>query len=465
MHKDVPVKRDLAALQSSGPLLWEKKLRPGDVLLVCGNSPFSSLIVKASGGPYSHAAIWIHGGDSGIESLYLAESDTSGVGFTFLLPMSLYPGGQSTAERVICIPENPREWILLRHPECENIDLSRMIQASKDLQENDFYKTYSAVPRLLEAITLPDFPNLLAKHVAQAIESCRFDKGTRGAFCSELVATFFSRLGLELFTDGRDPHTVSPNDFLLPECRLTVVTDAFVDAGSLLPGTYGYGTPYQKRSNDPLLRAMISNRDVYDKITVSMKGAERALQEAYTWIITPHIKNAEAMDRQFAEQIALAEQWHEYEYVEKLQRYAIMFKYGCRLLQNVYEHKHHYWSGDIPLVDIAAWDQASATLQFSASQMIYCAQRALIRNTALSGLRRIRSIHKVSPPGRIQLVKFRRLRANNLKLWCQYKKDSYASLDSCIKFSSAGVPGEQATAYIQDVIQKTHQSLIDEYTN
>lgn len=171
------------------------------------------------------------------------------------------------------------------------------------------------------------------------------------------------------------------------------------------------------------------------------------------------------MERQFAEQIALAEQWHEYEYVEKLQRYAIMFKYSHRLLQNVYEHKHHYWSGDIPLVDIAAWDQASATLQLIASQMLYCAQRALIRNMALSGLRRIRSIHKVSPPGRIQLAKFRRLRANNLKRWCQYKKDSYASLDSCIKYSSAGVPGEQATAYIQDVIQKTHQSLIDEYTN
>ncbi|MDA8511162.1 hypothetical protein [Citrobacter sp. Igbk 14] len=465
MHKEVPVKLDLAALQSSGPLLWEKKLRPGDVLLVCGNSPFSSLIVKASGGPYSHAAIWIHGGDSGIESLYLAESDTSGVGFTFLLPMRLYPGGHSTAEKVICIPENPREWILLRHPECENIDLSRMIQASKDLQENDFYKTYSAVPRLLEAITLPDFPHLLAKHVAQAIESCRFDKGTRGAFCSELVATFFSRLGLELFTDGRDPQTVSPNDFLLPECRLTVVTDAFVDADSLLPGTYGYGTPYQKRSNDPFLRTMISNRDVYDKIAASMKGAERAQQEASAWIIAQHIKNASAMEHQFAEQIALAERWHENEYVEKLQHYAIMFKYSHRLLQNVYELNHHYWFGDNPLIDIAAWNQASATLQFSASQMLYCAQRALIRNTALSGLRRIRSIHKVSPPGRIQLVKFRRLRANNLKLWCQYKKDSYASLDSCIKFSSAGVPGEQATAYIQDVIQKTHQSLIDEYTH
>lgn len=56
------IKIDIASLQSKGPLLREKVLRPGDVLLVKGNTPFSSLIVSVTQGEYSHAAIWIPGG-------------------------------------------------------------------------------------------------------------------------------------------------------------------------------------------------------------------------------------------------------------------------------------------------------------------------------------------------------------------------------------------------------------------
>lgn len=184
-------KIDLAALQSGVPLLRERVLRPGDVLLVKGNTPFSSLIVSATQGEYSHAAIWIPWGDEKVEGIFLAESDTKGVGFTFLMPMSLHMGNLSGKETVFQIPDSPSKWILLRHPECENIDSARMHQASLDLQNDDFYKTYSAAPRLLETVTLRKSYHSLAKMAAQVIELCRSDKGTRGVFCSELVANFF----------------------------------------------------------------------------------------------------------------------------------------------------------------------------------------------------------------------------------------------------------------------------------
>lgn len=86
------IRLDLASLLSRGPLLRQDALRPGDVLLVKGNTRSSSFIAKTKKGEYSHAAIWMPGGDERVESLLLTESDTGGVGFTFLMPMTLYAG-------------------------------------------------------------------------------------------------------------------------------------------------------------------------------------------------------------------------------------------------------------------------------------------------------------------------------------------------------------------------------------
>jgi len=99
-----PIKLNFNELQGKGPLLRQSKLQPGDVLLVRGNTIFSSLIVSQSGGQYSHASIWIPGGDADFSDLFLAESDTAGVGFTRIMPMSLYQEGTPASEMVFLYP-------------------------------------------------------------------------------------------------------------------------------------------------------------------------------------------------------------------------------------------------------------------------------------------------------------------------------------------------------------------------
>ncbi|WP_129954458.1 MULTISPECIES: hypothetical protein [unclassified Rahnella] len=464
MHNTASIKLDLSELQDSGPLLRKSKLQPGDVLLVRGNNPFSSLIVMMSGGQYSHAAIWIPGGDADFTDLFLAESDTAGVGFTRIMPMSLYQEGLSTSETVYCIPDNPKSCVLLRHPECKNIDEAQMCQASIQLQKNDFFKTYSAVPRLLEAVTLPNPYHLLLKGLAQTVECCRVDEGTRGAFCSELVATFFSTLGLDLFSNDLHPHTVSPNDFLLPECRLKVVTDAFVDTSTLPPGTYGYSSIVQGRKNDPYLRAMIKRRGVSDQLSATVDCFTNNLREANTRLTEQQNEQATIIENQFMQSIEQAEVWGDSSEVEKLQRYAIMYKYGNRLLQCLDEYDNRLRNVEPPSADIDSWNNTNANLQYIAIEMMSCAQNALNRIKIVSGLRRVRKIHSNSKPSIAKLLKFRRFRVKILRDWQKSKHENYNTRNFLKRLLATGMLSEQAQAYRRDVAQITYQCLINEFT-
>lgn len=456
------IKIDLASLQSKGPLLREKILRPGDVLLVKGNTHFSSLIVSVTQGEYSHAAIWIPGGDEKVEGIFLAESDTRGVGFTVLMPMSLNTGNASGREIVFQIPDSPSKWILLRHPGCENIDSAKMHQASLDLQNDDFYKTYSAAPRLLETVTLRKSYYSLAYMVAQAIDVFRRDKGTRGVFCSELVAKFFSKLGLELFLDERESHTVSPNDLVLPECLLVEVENAFVDTQSLPPETYAYGSLSQKRKNDPFLRNMIKQRGMNDEITKIVDEFEGNLRNTNCAIIEQYNGIAEETQRRVVKQIALAELWNEPEQVEKLRRYAVMHKYGFLLLQCINEHDDLQRFGNTQVEDIESWNEASATLHYIAIEIMSGVQHALLRNTILSDIRRVRKTYRDTSPRRLQLVKFRRFRTKMFKIWERKKYENHENLAFHKRSLMYGSLSEQADLYIHKIVQQAYKLLKEE---
>lgn len=455
-------KVDLASLQSRGPLLRQDALRPGDVLLIKGNSSFSSLIVSVTKGEYSHAAIWIPGGDEKIESLLLAESDTAGVGFTFLMPMSLHTGNVYESESVFEIPDNPRKWVLLRHPDSENIEPARMRHASKDLQKDDFYKTYSALPRLLEAVTLRKSYHAIANAVAQAIETCRSDKGTRGVFCSELVATFFSKLGLELFSDGREPHTISPNDLLLPECRLEVVENAFVDMKNLPSETYAYASLTQNRNKDLYLRGMISRRGISDKMTENVNDLMGDLRKSTLVIIEKQNEIAAETQRWVSEHIAYAEFWNEPEQIEILRRYALMHKYGHCLMLCLHEHDERQRFGNMPAEDIQSWNAASATLQFIANELMSRAQSGLLRNAILSGIRRARKTYRNTLPRRAQLAKFKRTRFKMSKAWQKHKRDDSAYREFSHRLLQTDTLSEQAQIYIHEVTQLALNLLINE---
>ncbi|MDY4379902.1 hypothetical protein SOV92_19120 [Pectobacterium brasiliense] len=463
MHNSASIKLDLNELQGCGPLLRKSKLQPGDVLLVRGNNPFSSLIVMMSGGQYSHAAIWIPVGNADFTDLFLAESDTAGVGFTSIIPMSLYQEGLSTSETVYCIPDNPKNWVLLRHPECKNIDAAQMLQASIQLQKNDFFKTYSAVPRLLEAVTLPTPYHILFKGLAQTVECFRIDKGTRGAFCSELVATFFSTLGLDLFSNDRPPNTVAPNDFLLPECCLKVVADAFVDTDTLPPGTYGYGSIVQARKDDPYLSEMIKSRGVSDQLSATVDSLKSNLREVHARLTERQNKQATIIENQFMQSIEKAEKWGDSSEVDKLQRYVTMYKYGNRLLLCSDEYDKRLRNVEPPSEDIVSWNNANATLHYIAIEMMSCSQNALIRIEIISGLRRIRKTHSNSKPSILELVKFRRYRVKILKDWQKRKHECYEVRDFQKRLLVKGMLSKQAQAYMRDVAQITCQCLINDF--
>lgn len=455
------IKFDLNELRSNGPLLRKSKLQPGDVLLVRGNTPFSSLIVNMSGGEYSHAAIWIPGGDANFTDLFLAESDTAGVGFTQIIPMGIYQVGRQTAEIVYCIPGNPKAWVLLRHPDCKNIDAIQMRQASIQLQINDFFKTYSPLPRLLETVVLPNSYHIVLKGLAQTFEYCRVDKGTRGTFCSELVATFFSNLGVELFSSIRAPHTVSPNDFLSPDCRLNVVADAFIDTDNLAPGTYGYGSIVQDRKNDPYLRAMIKRRDFTDQLSATVNTIVNNLHKERTKLVEKQTELATIIEDQFIQSIEQAQEWDNSSEVEKLLYCATIYKYGNCLLQCLDENDNRLHSLTTSSEDINSWNEANESLQCIAFGMMYHAQRSLIRIKILSGLRRIREIHSISKPSIVERSKFKHFRLKILKEWKTYKHESNAPSDFQQSLLETDNLSEQAQFYVYDVIQKTCQNLIN----
>jgi len=337
-----------------------------------------------------------------------------------------------------------------------------MRKASIQLQESDFYKSYSAVPRLLDAMPSANSEHNLLGGLAQIVESCRFDMGTRGTFCSALVATFFSILGLELFSDRRDPHTVSPNDFSLPECHLTVITDVFIDTGTLPEGAYGYFSHSLKRKKDPFLRAMRRRRGISDEFSLTFDIAVNTLHESNANLIEQQNELAVTIENQFMQSITQAEEWGDYRDIQKLQRFATMYKYGHRLMQCMDEYDVNLRNGSHASSDIYSWNDASAVLLFFSSEMMSSSQSALNRMKILSGLRRIRRLHIDSKPNRVELAKFRRFRTRILRDWKKQKYDNYKSRELQREILMTNVLSQQAKDYVSEVARNTYQSLVDE---
>lgn len=281
-------------------------------------------------------------------------------------------------------------------------------------------------------------------------------------FCSELVAEYFSKLGLELFTDGREPHTVSPNDFLLPECRLNVVEKAFVDTLSLPSQTYSFGTKSQDQQRNPHLRAMINRRSASDTINKNFDALEESLRDTTQALNEQLCKISDETQMRIAERITLAELWNEPEEVEKLQRLAVIHNFGHCLLQCISEHDERQRFGKTPAEDINSWNDASATLTFIASEMMSRAQSALLRNTILTGIRRIRETYRDYTPRGVQVMKFRVLRTRMLKVWEKHKRENRQDLEFNQRLHSTGVLSEQAQRYIHKIIQEAFQLQSDE---
>ncbi|MBB3349808.1 hypothetical protein [Sphingomonas sp. BK069] len=172
--------------RADGPAggLWcfdQNRLLPGDVVLERGHGKFSPLITAVDRGRYSHALIWIGGG----EFLEAVKGGVRPIGFA-RVPV-----------------REPANWLALRHPNPAAGAAAAVVSRSMAHRGYD----------LLGALT-------------SITPFARLDP-TR-LFCSQLVATAYERAGYPLLAD-LSPHQVTPNMLIRDACLEPVTPPPLIE--------------------------------------------------------------------------------------------------------------------------------------------------------------------------------------------------------------------------------------------
>lgn len=186
------------------------KLHAGDVLLVNSPGKASDLIVKATGGPYSHAALYAGG-------LRLFEALTTGVAYT-RLPLVKVEVHDDGIWRQFCDITAYERMDVLRVPEIarpSDYGTYAFQRRFSDLLWEYNGLDYSKLTRLAKAAaigrTLPQF-SALVMQVLGTVALGDSRKVLPGPFCSELVVEALTQAGFGLLAKHRDASSVSPSD-------------------------------------------------------------------------------------------------------------------------------------------------------------------------------------------------------------------------------------------------------------
>ncbi|MFB0493594.1 hypothetical protein ABIE45_006250 [Methylobacterium sp. OAE515] len=236
-----------SAIRDRCPLIVSAAVQAGDILLTRGPGHESALIAAATGGLYSHAAIWLpfrledEDGKIVGQSLHLIESDDHGVGESY--PERLYLEGEIFHRQLCyCTAPGTKSALLLRHKNIHLVSQEEIISATRSLKESEFYKAYSELHRLLEATKF-------VPTVRKALELfLRFQDRAdinlvTGSFCSELVAKFFKLLNLDLYNFDQAPSSISPND-LSRSALLCAVAGAVINKDQVSDSATAYRSRY-----------------------------------------------------------------------------------------------------------------------------------------------------------------------------------------------------------------------------
>jgi hypothetical protein len=199
-------------------------LRAGDVLLTRGAGFESSLIKAFSGGTFSHSALCT-------TPHTIFESDGENVVGNKILKIIAYAHSRHETIPLGKVPGKAARCAVYRHPEMTSVSPDRFAKVLKQTMTMFYGRDYSYMCRLGRlAKTNSLFRWGIRKY-------CDFKDRRLGkdalpsVFCSELVAYFYSELGLSLFTEPRLAHDISPND--LANSRLELVAGAVVDPATL----------------------------------------------------------------------------------------------------------------------------------------------------------------------------------------------------------------------------------------
>jgi hypothetical protein len=234
------MKLDHTRIAPHAPFLRMTDIRPGDVILSRGKSHFKNrfeptLIAWATGGAYSHAAvfIWLKPPAEGtLGILQLIESEDQGAGWTLLTKFGLALDG-SSFEDVAALPGAPSDAALFRH-EMKNVPPEEIIEASKKIGEQQLFMAYPPLIKLMDATPYPSFMKGLLRR-AVAHEAKKHNSFASGSFCSQLVAQFFELLNVPLFGVPRQASEVSPND--LAKSNLKQIEHAVISSKMIQSAT------------------------------------------------------------------------------------------------------------------------------------------------------------------------------------------------------------------------------------
>jgi hypothetical protein len=197
-----------AKVQGGAARLNFQKVRPGDVIVTGRLTLPSRVIAKATNGVYSHAAVVLRDKD-----------------FKFSLLEAVPPAVQlSPIAGPVEVP--PALGVLLRHPQLETMHRRKFDEISGRFVAQVRGLPYAGLERLLEATHLSGDLKSRTSDLGRRLDILQPESSCDGFYCSELVSSFFSFLGLRLW-NGSPPSAVGPNDLVRPTCLLRVVPEAF----------------------------------------------------------------------------------------------------------------------------------------------------------------------------------------------------------------------------------------------
>jgi hypothetical protein len=186
-------------------------IQPGDVLLTRGKGSTSIAIAKASGGPYSHAAVVV-------EPQTLFESDDVGVGYSVYKIDRVEKNGQ---DRILLSRlTDIRDAVVLRYPGVDHKSATKICKKLRNVLRpivgTDYPKWKNLASAARGGLLGQAFASVIL-HVLDVINET--DIKNPGPFCSELVCAAFRDAGIECFEPPRAPKTVGPNDFLISKLK------------------------------------------------------------------------------------------------------------------------------------------------------------------------------------------------------------------------------------------------------
>lgn len=311
------------ALRERSPLLRLGEIRPGDVLLTRGRKAHSAVIAAATGGNFSHAAIWLPMKDfySGYQ---LAESDGKGVGWT---PLHLFSGnldGKHT-ENVAGILGGAVRAVVLRHPALETIPSADLQDASARLHDRAFYRSYTNFMRLPAAARLSGGQLLIAQSLFALADRRRDPSRRPGTFCSEFVAMFFQELGIPVLKTDLQPEQVSPNDLAGQDSLLCPVKRAVVRASEISDSAYGYAhTTYASFERGVFLPRAVQESAAAELIDRTITEFSNIVHATNAERMQHIRRNAEQYDATIREKLQIAYQFRFEQDVMTLQRIAAL---------------------------------------------------------------------------------------------------------------------------------------------